>query len=71
MKISVNGDPLVIDRASPSVADVLLLKQVEQPEMVSVQLNGMFVDKDLYGTTIVREGDEVEFLYFLGGGRGW
>jgi sulfur carrier protein len=36
--------------------------------MVSVQLNGEFVDRANFSIINVREGDEVDFLYFMGGG---
>jgi len=36
--------------------------------MVSIQLNGEFVVRDDYDSTLVNEGDEVDFLYFMGGG---
>ena len=41
---------------------------VASPDMVSVQLNGEFTPKGAWSETLVREGDEIDFLYFLGGG---
>ena len=35
---------------------------------VTVSLNDDFVDKDTFDTTTVKEGDSIEFLYFMGGG---
>ena len=52
-----------------SVSGLLTLNKVEMPDMVSVQLNGEFVNRDNYNLVIVKEGDEVDFLYFMGGGR--
>ena len=51
-----------------SVLDVIQLNKVFQPDMVSVQRNGEFVLKDDYSNTLLAEGDEVDFLYFMGGG---
>jgi len=51
-----------------SVLDVIQLNNVFQPEMVSVQRNGEFVLKDDYSSTLLNAGDEVDFLYFMGGG---
>jgi sulfur carrier protein len=66
-KIFVNGKEQVID--SPlSVVDLIKKNDVEQPDTVSVQLNGEFVDRLQYSTTIVNDNDEVDFLYFMGGG---
>jgi sulfur carrier protein len=36
--------------------------------MVSVQVNGEFVGRDDFSTFLVNNGDEVDFLYFMGGG---
>lgn len=70
MNIKVNGESQTINKTSLTVAELLSLSNVEHPETVSVQLNGKFVDSKLYPTTSVQENDEVDFLYFLGGGAG-
>ncbi len=69
MNIKLNGEFQTLDNAAVTVADLLALNNVEHPETVSVQLNGKFVDSKLYPTTGVQENDEIDFLYFLGGGR--
>jgi sulfur carrier protein len=68
VKITVNGAPQEIETGL-SVADLLVRNQVEQPDIVSVQLNGEFVQRDRFAGTVFKEGDEVDFLYFMGGGR--
>ena len=68
MKIKVNGKERVIDAQSISVADLLKREKVENPEMVSIQLNGEFVDKGKLGAAYLKDADEVDFLYFMGGG---
>jgi sulfur carrier protein len=68
MVIQVNGEPQTIARESISVAELLVLNKVELPDMVSVQLNGEFVDKSVYVSTTVAAKDEIDFLYFMGGG---
>jgi sulfur carrier protein len=68
MKIKVNGTPQEID-AGLSVASLLVRNNVAQPDMVSVQLNGQFVQRERFATTEFAEGDEVDFLYFMGGGQ--
>lgn len=69
MKITVNGEEYQSDTENLDIKQLLTEKQVESPDMVSVQLNGEFVERDNFETTAVKEGDEVEFLYFLGGGN--
>ena len=68
-KITVNGKEQTIEGASILLLELIKLNDVQQPDMVSVQLNGEFVLRDLYETTAVKEGDEVDFLYFMGGGQ--
>ncbi|HNX55296.1 MAG TPA: sulfur carrier protein ThiS [Prolixibacteraceae bacterium] len=66
-KIKVNGKEQELD--SPvSVIDLIKKNDVEQPEMVSVQVNGEFVDRANFSVVNVKDGDEVDFLYFMGGG---
>lgn len=68
MQIKVNGSPQAIEH-SVTVAELLVLNKVEMPDMVSVQLNGEFVKRENFASTIVKENDEIDFLYFMGGGR--
>ncbi len=69
MNIKVNGKDGAFDQDVVSVKEMLTLCDVSQPDMVSVQLNGEFVNKEDYESKEVKEGDEVDFLYFMGGGR--
>jgi sulfur carrier protein len=66
-RIKVNGKEQEIIEPI-SLIELIKNNNVEQPEMVSVQVNGEFVLRENYGATLVREGDEVDFLYFMGGG---
>ena len=40
----------------------------EKKEYAEGTTIAQFVDKDTFDTTIVKEGDSIEFLYFMGGG---
>ena len=68
MQITVNGEPNEIHEAEVNLSKLLELRQVESPEMVAVQLNGEFVDMESYPSTFLKAGDDVDFLYFMGGG---
>ena len=68
MKILINNEEEVIDNTSITITELLKIKNVEMPETVSVQLNGEFLSKEMFSTQTVKEGDEVDFLYFMGGG---
>lgn len=69
MKIKVNGKEQTLDKVSVTVTELLVICHVEQPDMVSVQLNGGFVKKEDLGNTKIQNNDEIDFLYFMGGGR--
>lgn len=70
MTLTINGRSDSLDAQSLTVIELLKLKDVEMPEMVSVQLNGDILERSDFESTQVSEGDEVEFLYFMGGGSG-
>ncbi|MBP5366417.1 MAG: sulfur carrier protein ThiS [Bacteroidales bacterium] len=65
--ITVNGDKQEV--ALPITISALIKQNnVAQPEMVSVQVNEEFVDREDFDKTTLKEGDSVDFLYFMGGG---
>jgi len=67
MKLTINGDSKEI-KDGIVLSELLTIEDVEQPDMVSVQLNDEFLTKDEYPTTTLKEGDAINFLYFMGGG---
>lgn len=67
MQITVNGQAQTMEKEI-SVKELLTAQQVEMPEYVTVQVNEELVVKENFATTIVKDGDVVEFLYFMGGG---
>jgi sulfur carrier protein len=68
MQLKINGETEKMAEEILSIERLLELREVESPEMVSVQLNGSIVDRVNYGETAVSDNDEVEFLFFMGGG---
>ena len=69
MNLKINGKEQKINGSEIAVKELLVLNKVEMIDMVSVQLNGTFVRKEDFETRIVKENDEVEYLYFMGGGQ--
>ena len=67
-KLIVNGEDQEVQLPA-TVADLIKQNNVAQPEMVSVQVNEEFVDREEFATLQLNEGDEVDFLYFMGGGQ--
>lgn len=51
-----------------TVAKLIELEDVETPQYVTVTINDEFVSSGDIETTVVKDGDSVEFLYFMGGG---
>ncbi|MCP4297460.1 MAG: sulfur carrier protein ThiS [Proteobacteria bacterium] len=68
MDIIVNGDSQSLKQNELTISSLLQIQSVEMPDMVSVQLNGEFIERDSYDSTKIKEKDEVDFLYFMGGG---
>lgn len=66
--IIVNGQKTSVTD-NPSVTALLSELSVKMPDMVTVELNGEIQERKNFETTVLKEGDRVEFLYFMGGGR--
>ena len=66
-KIIVNGEAQEV-QLPISLTELIKQNDVLQPEMVSVQVNDDFVDRDEWDDVTIKEGDAVDFLYFMGGG---
>jgi len=70
MKLTVNGESREF-ASELSITELLKQCNVKMPEMVSVELNGQIIPRDQFADIAVKDGDEVEFLYFMGGGALW
>lgn len=68
MKITVSGEVKEV-REELTISELIELEQVETPEYVSVSVNDDFAKREDFATQKLREGDVVEFLYFMGGGQ--
>ena len=66
MRVKINGKPEEVQEAT--VLGLLKSRNVDL-RMVAVEVNSELVERDQYETTALKEGDEVEFLYFMGGGQ--
>ena len=66
-KIYVNGDAQEVNLPL-NVSELIKQSDVQQPDMVSVQVNEEFAEREDWETIQLKEGDRVDFLYFMGGG---
>lgn len=64
----VNGEDYPLE-GETTVMGLLIEQEVRTPEMVSVQLNGRFLDSKDLDTTIIKENDQIDYLYFMSGGQ--
>jgi sulfur carrier protein len=68
MKIIVSGEKKEVAE-NLTVAALIEQEKVETPQYVTVSVNEEFIESGLFEDRILHEGDEVEFLYFMGGGK--
>ena len=66
MQLTINGKPETLEVST--VLDVLKTKDID-PQLVAVELNTQMVDQEQLGTTSIKDGDKLEFLFFMGGGE--
>ncbi len=67
MKITVSGETKDVADGI-TVTELMEQEKVETPEYVSVSVNEEFISRGDFSSTKLKEGDTVEFLYFMGGG---
>ncbi|MCD8110442.1 MAG: sulfur carrier protein ThiS [Clostridiales bacterium] len=68
MNIIVAGEKKIYEEGI-TVEKLIEEEEVETPQYVTVSVNEEFVQKADFATRRLTEGDEVKFLYFMGGGR--
>ena len=66
MQITLNGDPFEL--AGELTVTALLQQLKIDPRRVAVELNLAVLKRATFDQTIVRAGDEVEIVNFVGGG---
>ena len=67
MKLVVAGETKEFDNGI-TVEKLIELENVETPEYVTVSVNEEFVEGGTFDKAVLKDGDNVEFLYFMGGG---
>ena len=67
LSLTVNGDPMTVAGGS-SLADFLRARSLD-PRMVVVEHNRVILrDRDAYQGIMLRDGDNLEIVHFVGGG---
>ena len=68
MNIIVAGEKKEVEDGL-TVSRLIEQEKIETPQYVTVSINDKFVEQGGFDSYILKEGDVVEFLYFMGGGR--
>jgi thiamine biosynthesis protein ThiS len=66
LQITLNGDAHEV--ANPLTVAELLAQLEIDPRRVAVEHNLIVLKRDRFATTMVRDGDAVEIVNFVGGG---
>lgn len=67
MTISVGGTKKEV-KDGLTLNELIAQENVETPEYVTVSINEDFIAAENRDSTVLKDGDSVEFLYFMGGG---
>ena len=65
MQLTINGKAENLEVST--VMDVLKAKDID-PQLVAVEVNTQIIDQENLETTSLKEDDNLEFLFFMGGG---
>lgn len=68
MKVTIAGNVKDIAEGI-TLAQLVIDEKVENPEYVTVTVNDEFVENHDLENVVVKENDNIEFLYFMGGGN--
>lgn len=67
MTITVSGNKKEV-KDGLTLPELIEQEKVESPLYVTVSVNEEFIQKEDEEKLVLKDGDSVEFLYFMGGG---
>jgi thiamine biosynthesis protein ThiS len=65
MKLTINGE---IQSSSAETLGALVEQLGMKPDRVAIELNREIVPRDQWAKTVLRDGDGLEIVHFVGGG---
>ena len=68
MTITVSGNKKEV-KYGLTLPELIELENVETPQYVTVSINEEFIQKEAEASVVLKDGDNIEFLYFMGGGQ--
>jgi sulfur carrier protein len=67
--MTINGKAEEIKLPENNVFELLSIMNVKMPEAVTVEINGKILKRSEFGTVKLKEGDIIEFIYYMTGGN--
>ena len=52
-----------------TLAQLVIDEKVETPDYVTASVNEEFISSSKFEESVLKDGDNVEFIYFMGGGQ--
>ena len=68
VRIQINGEQREFRRSSLSLSELLDTLSLP-PQRIAVELNKTMVPRSLWEKTTLKDGDQVEIVHFVGGGK--
>jgi thiamine biosynthesis protein ThiS len=68
MTLHINGEPRTFANLAPSTLAALIESLNMKPDRVAVELNHAIVPRDRWRETLLKDGDRLEIVHFVGGG---
>ena len=65
--LQINGKPVELEQATPLLA--YLEKLGVNPRAIAIEHNGTIIERAAYEAVTLKEGDTVEIVRMVGGGR--
>jgi sulfur carrier protein len=72
MKLQINGEESIFETVpgqDTSTLAALIELLSMKPDRVAVELNLEIVPRDRWSETLLKDGDRLEIVHFVGGGR--
>jgi thiamine biosynthesis protein ThiS len=70
MKLTINGEDRTFNESEAPLTLAALIESMDmKPDRVAVELNRNIVPRDQWAQTQLNDGDRLEIVHFVGGGR--
>jgi sulfur carrier protein len=69
VRIQINGEERELPQSSLSLEELFETLSLP-PQRIAVEVNKTIVPRGLWEKTMLKDGDQIEIVHFVGGGRG-